>query len=226
MEKSKLITKSARKRSRRKAAFSAGLDCMDPFFDLLLCGDVELSPGPANQKKNIIVKNDESIDFSEILIRLEKKLESGQESILGNQNRLLARLTTIEEEIDKFKVNIADLKPKQSDLESKVNAISDDISLNYDHGKDLRFLIDRQEQYSRKNSIRIGGVREEMGEDIEKVTLETLKKELDLDMERSEIDIAHRVGPPDDNKPRSILVKFLCHKSKKNVMRHTKMRRT
>ena len=35
--------------------------------------------------------------------------------------------------------------------------MSDDISLNYDHGKDLQFLIDRQEQYSRKNSIRIPG---------------------------------------------------------------------
>ena len=61
---------------------------------------------------------------------------------------MLPRLTTIEEEIDKFKVDIADLKSKQSDLKSKVNAMSDDISLNYDHGKDLQFLIDRQEQYS------------------------------------------------------------------------------
>ena len=58
-----------------------------------------------------------------------------------------------------------------------------------------------------------------MGEDIEKLTLETLKKELDLDMEHSEIDIVHRVGPRDDNKPRSILVKLLCHKLKENVMR-------
>ena len=220
------LSKSAHKRSRRKAAFSAGLDCMDPFFDLLFCGDVELNPGPANQKNTKIVKNDKYTDFSEILIRLEKKIERGQESILENQNRMLARLTTIEEEIDKFKVDIADVKSKHSDLESKVNAMSNDISLNYDHGRDLQFLIDRQEQYSRKNSICIRGVREEMGEDIEKVTLGTLKKELDLDMERSEIDIVHRVGPCDDNKPRSTLVKFLCHKSKENVMRHKKMRRT
>ena len=168
---------------------------MDPFFDLLLCGDVELNPGPANQKNTKSVKNDEATDFSEILIRLEKKFECGQESILENQNRMLARLTTIEEESQTFKVDIADFKSKQSDLESKVNAMLDEISLNYDHGKDLQFLIDRQEQYSRKNSIRMRGVREEMGEDIEKVTLETLKKELDLDMERSEIDIVHRVGP-------------------------------
>ena len=131
------LSRSAHKRSRRKAAFSAGLDCMDPFFDLLLCGDVELNPGPANQKNIKIVKNDKYTDFSEILIQLEKKIERGQESILENQNRMLARLTTIEEEIDKFKVDIADLKSKHSDLESKVNAMSDDISLNNDHGRDL-----------------------------------------------------------------------------------------
>ena len=33
-----------------------------------------------------------------------------------------------------------------------------------------------------------------MGEVIEQVRLETLKKKIDLDMERSEIDIIHRVG--------------------------------
>ena len=52
-----------------------------------------------------------------------------------------------------------------------------------------------------------------MGEDIDLVTLETVKKELDLDMERSEIDIVHRVGRRLDSKPRSILVKVLSHKS-------------
>ena len=103
---------------------------MDPFFDLLLCGDVELNAGPANQKNTKIVKNDESTYFLEILVPLEKKIERGQESILENQTRMLARLMTIEEEIDKFKVDIADLKSKQSDLESKVNAMSDNNNNN------------------------------------------------------------------------------------------------
>ena len=132
---------------------------------------------------------------------------------------MLTWLSIIEEEIEKFKVDIADLKTKQSHLESKVNTMSEDIGFNHDHGRDLQFLLDRHEQYSRKNSVRIRGVREEMGEDIEQVTLDTLAKELDLDMDRSEIDIIHRVGRRVDSKPRSILVKFLSHKSKEKVMR-------
>ena len=152
-------------------------------------------------------------------MRLEKKIECGQECILENQNKMLARWSTIEEEIERFKSDISDLKRKQSDLESKVNAMSDDINVNFDNGKDLQFLIDRHEQYSRKNSIRIRGVLEETGEDIEKLTLDTLKKELDLDVDRSEIEIVHRVGRRDNSKPRSILVKFLSHKSKDLVMR-------
>ena len=213
------VSKSARKRSHRRVAYSGELDGMDPFFKLLLCGDVELNPGPTNQQRNNkCVKNNEASDFPEILLRLEKTIESGQESILENQSRMLARLTTIEDQIEKFKVDISVLKTKQSELDSKVNAMSKEISLNCDHGKDLQFVIDRHEQYSRKNSIRLRGVVEEMGEDIEKVTLETLKKELDLDLVRSEIDIVHRVGRRDSN-PRSILVKFLSHKTKERVMR-------
>ena len=40
-------------------------------------------------------------DFSEILFRLEKKIERDQEGILENQNRMLARSSTIEEEIER-----------------------------------------------------------------------------------------------------------------------------
>ena len=47
--------------------------------------------------------------------------------------------------------------------------------------------------------------------------METLKRELDLDMERSEIDIVHSVGHRVDSKPRSILEKFLSHKSTEKV---------
>ena len=68
-------------------ALSNEIDSMTLFFTLLLCGDVELNPGPTNQQRNNkATKNEESPDFAEILFRLEKKVESGQESILENQN--------------------------------------------------------------------------------------------------------------------------------------------
>ena len=82
---------------------------------------------------------------------------------------------------------------KQSALEDKVNLMSEKIGAISDHGRDLQFLMDRQEQYSRKNSVRITGDSEQSGEDIEMVTIDTLKKERGLDFEKSDINIVHRV---------------------------------
>ena len=184
-------SKSTRRRMRQRRAYSSGLTGMDPFYMLLLSGDVELNPGPTNNLRSTkAAAKDESPDFSDILLRLEKRIEEGQESIMGNQNKMLARLSIIEKEIETFKKDIDDLKAKQSALEDKVNLISDNVGEISDHGRDLQFVMDRQEQYSRKNSVRIKGVVEQSGEDIEKVTIDTLKKELDLDFENSDIDSA------------------------------------
>ena len=47
--------------------------------------DVELNPGPKNQQKSTkSIKTDETPDFPKVLLRLDKKLESSQESILEN----------------------------------------------------------------------------------------------------------------------------------------------
>jgi len=112
------FSKSGRKLSRRQAIFSVGHESMTPTIQ---------------QKNSKFAKQDEAQDFFEILIRLERKIDSAQESILENETRMLARLSITEEEIEKYKVDIADLKTKQSYLESKVKAMADDISFNHDH---------------------------------------------------------------------------------------------
>ena len=37
--------------------------------------------------------------------------------------------------------------------------MSEDTGFNHDHGRELQFLMDRHEQYSRKKSVRIRGER-------------------------------------------------------------------
>ena len=127
----------------QRRAYSVGLTGMDLFFILLLCGDVELNPGPTNNLRSTkAAAKDESPDFSEILLHLEKKIEEGQESIMDNQNRMLARLSITEKEIETFKKDIDNLKVKQSALEDKVNSMSENIGAISDHGHDLQFLMD------------------------------------------------------------------------------------
>ena len=196
---------------------------MEPFLSLLLSGDVELNPGPTNSSKSSRSANKEgNLDFGEIFLRLEEKFDSGQESILRNQTQIMNRLSSLESQMEKFKEEIDDLRTQTTNLKSTINSLSESVGNNYDHGKDLQFLVDRQEQYSRKNSIRITGVTEETGESIENKTISILKKEIDVDISSEEIEIVHRVGRVHNGNPRSILVKFLSHKTKESVMRRKK----
>ena len=201
-----------------------GLECvLDPYFTLLLCGDIELNPGPANHTKSPkSIIREENSDFFEILLRLEKKIDDGQACVIQNQNQMLDRLSIIEKEIETFKLDIENLKKTHAGLEEKVNAMAETVDINFDRGKDLQFLMDRHEQYSRNSSVRITGVVEQNDEDIESVIIDTLKKEISAEVMQNEIDIVQHVGRRQDNRPRPVLVKFLSHKTKEKVMRAKK----
>ena len=135
--------KSTQKRMHQRRAYCIGLKGMDPFFILFLCGDVELNPGPTNNLRSTkAAAKDKSPDFSE------------------NQNKMLAQLSIIEKEIGTLREDIDNPKVKQSALEDKVNLMLENIGAISDHGRNLQFLMDRQEQYSRKNLVRSKGVLE------------------------------------------------------------------
>ena len=75
------------------------------------------------------------LTFAEILLRLEQKFDSGQESILENQTQMLNRLTTLEAQIEKFKLETEVVKTRNSELEANFNSLSESVANNYDHGK-------------------------------------------------------------------------------------------
>ena len=54
------------------------------------------------------------------------------------------------------------------------------------------------------------------------VIFEQNTNEIDVDISSEEIEIVHRVGRVHNGNPRSILVKFLSHKTKESVMRRKK----
>ena len=117
-------SKSFRKRVRRRRAYSYCRGENDPFLSLLLCGDVELNPGQATHMKlTRLVAHDAGPDFSEILLRLERKVDDGQESLIKNQTQMLDRLAIIEREIETFKVDLECPKKQQTALEERVNVM-------------------------------------------------------------------------------------------------------
>ena len=62
------------------------------------------------------------LDFGEILLRLEEKFDSGQESILRNQTQIRNQLSSLESQLYKFKEDIDDLRTQTTNLKTTINS--------------------------------------------------------------------------------------------------------
>jgi len=84
----------------------------------------------------------------------------------------------------------------------------------------LVFLLDRQDQYIRRENILIYGVEEnkEDNDDGEKVLFK-IADELEIDLEDNEIQRVHRLGQKRRNNenPRPIIARFVSYKKKKRI---------
>jgi hypothetical protein len=102
-------------------------------------------------------------------------------------------------------------------LQARIESLEEQIELISEKSND-------NEQYSRRSNIRIFGLEtrnssSEAAEDCTKVVVDFCKDELGVDVKKDEIDRAHRVGRPNGNKARALIVKFKSHFSKIKVMK-------
>ena len=58
----------------------------------------------------------------------------------------------------------------------------------------LSSLVDRQDQYSRRNCILIRGIKENLNEDTDEVVVNKIKSEMELEISPGDIYRTHRIG--------------------------------
>ena len=82
------------------------------------------------------------------------------------------------------------------------------------------------EQYSRRNNIRIFGLPEEDGEDCFQKVLYLCENDLKINVKREDLDRVHRVGRPKESQggienpsPRAMIVKVIGHGIKMKIMK-------
>lgn len=116
---------------------------------------------------------------------------------------------TLNEEVQKLKEENKNIKKANCDLEKRLSQVE------YDN--------DSLEQYSRRNSLRISGVSEEINEDTDSVIMK-IAEELDVPLAPSDIDRSHRVGKIDEQQGRNgkrrhrdILVKFATYNARRRL---------
>jgi hypothetical protein len=82
----------------------------------------------------------------------------------------------------------------------------------------LRFQLDKQEQYSRRESIRIQGIKEEEEEEVEEKVFKMFS-DMGCDLKKEDVSAVHRTGKKKRDQDRHILVKFVSRRNKQHVMK-------
>ena len=95
-------------------------------------------------------------------------------------------------------------------LEEKVLGLTEKVDK-------LPSLVDRQEQYSRRNCIFIHSVKENQNEYTDEEVINKIKGEMDLDISLGDIDRTHRIGVPTKGKNRPVIVKFVRYMDRRRV---------
>ena len=171
-------------------------------------------------------------DFSRALLASlkEEEVEKILSTITGSV--LSAEMMAIHQTLDQLRRDIrSEVSGKIEQLQSTVVALRQEIS-----EKDatiatlktkvaaLEGVADEQEQYSRRNSLRLSGLPESPREDIVAETIRTINERMELDppLVIDEIDRLHRVGQQKEGVNRAVLIKFATYRSRRRVFSEKK----
>ena len=124
--------------------------------------------------------------------------------------RVSQQLTGLQQEVHALRSELASKDAHIKTLQKKVDAIE--------------LQQDELEQYSRRNSVRLSGLTEETNEDVAKGVLVSLNNVMCITppIMISEIDRMHRVGKPEANRSRPVVIKFATYRSKRRVLERSR----
>lgn len=144
--------------------------------------------------------------------------------INANITRMDARLNELERSVqhfsDEYDKVLGDLNKCKSDvvtLNKTVVVLHSDVARKDAEIQVLRETVQALDQYSRVRNLEIHGVREVVNEDCRDVII-NIARELQVEIEAKEIDIAHRVQSANKNVPRPIVAQFLTRTKREELL--------
>ena len=131
--------------------------------------------------------------------------ETFQGQILGFVKDIVEGvLDGIQDQISKVETRNQELMDENQELRERVDL--------------LERKVDQAEQYSRRNCLRISGVKENRFESTDDIVLK-MATDIGSEIQLSDIDRSHRVGNPNNmgTRTRDIIVKFATYRSRQNL---------
>ncbi|XP_035695074.1 uncharacterized protein LOC118428901 [Branchiostoma floridae] len=158
--------------------------------------------------------------------QLRLSFDKLKEEFLGavKQDILAAIKAEVRHELDQFKssfqAEIDELKHTLVEKDEELTTLKVRLAEAESHA-------DRNEQYSRKHCLLVFGIppppspEERKSEDCASTFMDFTRKHLDVSVQRSDIDIAHRVGRPRDG-AHTVIVKFTNYAKRQEVYKAKK----
>lgn len=157
--------------------------------------------------------------------------------IKGEIGNVQKELKTLQKKVEEQSAEITELNNNQSDMQTKIEKLTQDNGTLINRNKELKELVDQKEahlkkhekylndleQYTRLNSVRIYGVNDTDKAETSTKTITTVvkvfKNKLDLNIAPEDVDTAHRLGQFREDGNRPIIVKFVSREVKHSVIK-------
>lgn len=126
--------------------------------------------------------------------------------------------------ISKLQTSICGQLAKEvAELREVVQARDNQIATLQNEVDKLKAALDEQEQYSRRNNLRITGIPEKENEDVGAVMLEFINKNVCVaePITVADIDRVHRLGPRRDERPaRPIIIRLTTYQARNRIYKN------
>lgn len=141
----------------------------------------------------------------------------------GKISDLTSSLEFTQREVDDLKHNAKDYDKEKQDAKVKIEKLNEQIDTYNTKIKELEDRLNYQEDYSRRNNVRISGVEERGASETWEQTAAAVTSLLEEKMQLPGLVVerAHRVGMRRDDRPRHILARFARYCDRDAVMRNS-----
>ena len=134
------------------------------------------------------------------------------------------KIRSMQETIDKQEALIMDLQCKNERMSKDLEKVTEKITAHNDHLHNIDLKMNTEEQYSRRNCLRLFGYPEKPNENTDSIFIDVAKQNLKIDLTTDQIERSHRVGlkkekPGKDDKPRGIIIKLKSYRKRDEIIK-------
>ena len=151
-----------------------------------------------------------------------KDLFTSTEVTKNSQIKVEQHLNKVNESIGFINEKFEDLKKQLEEKDKKITVLENNVTVLSKTVDNLSHQLDRQEQYSRRNCLLIHSIPEEKDEDTDNTVLKIIEDKVGEPISIEDLDRTHRLGPPQTNKKRPIIVKFSRYYKRNQVFKKKK----